>query len=140
MQLNQSEIGKRFGATSHEIGRWLKEIGLRSQDGQPSREARAGGYVTLGPTYNGHASYRWDEEKTIRALEAAGHRPRPPVSTGRIVGPFTARQSSANGFEILSGDGTVAIWVIGRANAEAVSGLLNLAYQHGKFGGNQSRS
>lgn len=140
MQVNQSEIGKRFGATSHEIGRWLKDIGLRTQDGQPSHEARAGGYVTLGPTYNGHASYRWDEEKTIRALEAAGHRLKTPVSADRISGPFTFRRSRENGYEILNGNGTTSLSAVGEWNADVVTRLLNLAHKYGKFGGKQSSS
>ena len=40
------EIGKQFGVSSHVIGRWLVEIGLRTQDKEPSREALAGGYCT----------------------------------------------------------------------------------------------
>jgi hypothetical protein len=33
------DIGKVFGTTSHVIGRRLKELGLRMEDGKPSPEA-----------------------------------------------------------------------------------------------------
>jgi hypothetical protein len=38
------EIGQLFGVSSHTIGKQLKELGLRTKDGKPSREAFDGDY------------------------------------------------------------------------------------------------
>ena len=134
MYMTQTELGVVFGATSHEIGKWLTDIDLR-HDKQPSQRAFAEGFVAQAPLDNGGSFYKWDADKTIKALENAGHRRKTPVSSEKIAGPFTAEKSSMNGYEILNGNGTVAIWVTGQWNAETVTALLNLAYKHGKLGG-----
>jgi hypothetical protein len=135
MYLTQTELGEVFGVTSHQIGRWLIEIGLRTPDKQPSRKAFAEGFVAQSPLDTGGCFYKWDQDKTVKALENAGHRRKTPESTNRIVGPFTAQESGTNGYEIVSGNGTVSVWVVGHWNAETVTALLNLAYRHGKLGG-----
>ena len=45
----------------------------------------------------------------------------------RLVAPFSARQSSIDGFEIVDADGIVAIWVYGESRATGVVRVLNLA-------------
>lgn len=131
------ELGKHFGATSHEIGRWLVEIGLRTQSKEPSQKAIAGGYCKKQSFDGPGLQVVWHVGKTIAALEAAGHQqivtppPMPvPTSTG-LVGPFTLEQSGINGYVIRGGDGATAIWLYGKAAARTVLNLLNLAYQHG---------
>lgn len=129
MYVNQTQLGQLFGGTSHDVGRWLEEIGLRS-GGRPTQKAFVGGYVSSAGLQYG---YRWHRDKTAAALEQAGHRQVPQKSSARIIGPFSAVESGPNTFQILGGDGTVSIWVIGRENADLVTKLLNLAYRHGKF-------
>jgi hypothetical protein len=136
MYLSQTEIGGLFGVTCKVIGDWLIEVGLRTEDRKPSRKAFEGGFVSQSALDSGGYYYKWDGEKTIKALEEGGRRRKTPVSSGRIEGPFTARRSSENGYEILSGDGSVSVWIVGEWNANIVTRILNLAYQHGKFGGN----
>lgn len=128
MYVNQTQLGELFDATSHEIGRWLDAIGLRS-GGRPTRRAFEGGYVS--PAGYG---YNWHQEKTVAALEEAGHKRVPQKTTARITGPFTTIENGHNAYQILSGDGTVSVWVVGQSNAEIVTTLLNLAYKYGKLG------
>lgn len=40
-------------------------------------------------------------------------------------GPFEAQPCSDNCFEIVDGNGNVAIWVVGRTRAAAIVSLLN---------------
>ena len=51
--------------------------------------------------------------------------------TDRLTGPFTAEPSGMVGYQIIGGDGAVAVWVVGERNARCVAGLLNMAYDHG---------
>lgn len=135
MYLTQTELGKLFGVSCKVVGDWLIEVGLRTIDRKPTRTAFDGGFVSQAALNAGGYFYKWDDEKTIKALEEGGHRRKTPVSSGRIRGPFSFRKSSENGYEVLSGDGTVSIWIVGESNVDFVVRLLNLAYEHGKVGG-----
>jgi hypothetical protein len=137
---SMTDLGRMFGATSHVMGRWLIEIGLRTDDKKPSREAFAAGYVEQAPTGRGNGGYFWvwNTEKTITALEKAGHRradqhaaPAPTQSISRLVPPFSPHRSSENGFELPGGDGAVAIWVWGEDNARLVAAALNRFFGEG---------
>jgi hypothetical protein len=44
------EIGKQFGATSHEVGQWLENLGLRTSDHQPTQTARLEGWIAKLPS------------------------------------------------------------------------------------------
>jgi hypothetical protein len=67
------EIGRLFGATSHAIGRKLKEVGLRTAEGKPGRRAFEGGLCDRRRAADGeHYCRAWHEGKTVRALEQAG--------------------------------------------------------------------
>ena len=134
------EIGKLFGATSHEVGKWLVEIGLRTPQREPSQRAREGGFCARRPLESGYGSFDvWHQARTVAALEQAGHRQvmtPPPISTSpatRLVGPFTLEQSGINGFLIRDGDGVTVYWAYGEVAANKLVRLLNLAYQHGYF-------
>lgn len=65
------EIGKVFGLTSHQIGRKLKELGLRTPEGKPSRLA-----FNLGlpgqRIHEEHFAWSWLVPETIQLLEEAG--------------------------------------------------------------------
>jgi hypothetical protein len=133
--LNQTQLGECFGASSHAIGRWLEDIGLRTGTHRPSDRAFNDGYVKAVPTGRGDPSgyyYVWHQRKTIAVLEAAGHaRVDIPAPTSRLIGPFVLRRSSEDGFEIVGGDGIVSMWVRGEANAKVVAQILNLAHESG---------
>lgn len=153
-----TQLGRSFGVSSHVIGKWLVEIGLRTKEKKPSRAAFERELVKQAPTGRGSGYFWvWNRQKTLAALEAAGHHPtcdsvaaaesRPVESAihrsqgqlqlspqARLIGPFEARRNSENGFEIVSGDGTVSLWGYGQHKVEKVVALLNLAYRHGLFG------
>lgn len=136
--LTQTQLGKLFDCSSHEIGKRLFAIGLRDQKGKPSTEAFAGGFCQQLPSRNDGYCWGWNAEKTTQALEKAGHKrafppPEDLVDTPWLKGPFSLRKSSENGFEVLNGDGQVSAWVFGEENANFVVRLLNLADQHGKL-------
>ncbi len=68
------EIGKTFfGVSSHTVGRKLKELGLRTDDGKPSSQAFARGLVERRFTDDHqHYIWAWNTEKIIPLLEQAG--------------------------------------------------------------------
>ncbi len=64
-------IGKPHGLTSHEVGRVLRDVGLRTPDGQPSELARSKGFCrpyTLDNT--GRKAYRWLDSLVSSLAEA----------------------------------------------------------------------
>ena len=134
--VTMTEIGKLYGVSSHVVGRWLREIGMRTEWGQrPSQNAIDGGYCRLAPIAPGRGHfYKWHKERTLAALEAAGHHPNPEIPiTNRLVGPFNAEQSGENGYRIVGDDGAVAIWVFGEEAARIVVKLLNWADDQGEL-------
>jgi hypothetical protein len=71
--VTMTELGRCFGLTSHQIGRKLKEIGLRTADGKPSQAAFQGGLCSQRWSRD-HENYcwAWHQEKTSEALRRAG--------------------------------------------------------------------
>lgn len=45
-----TELGRLYGVSSHVVGRWLKNLGLRTESGQPSNQAFADGFVSQRPS------------------------------------------------------------------------------------------
>ena len=144
--MSLTEIGKVYNESCKTIGKKLIAIGLRTADGNPSPKALDGGYCGLRPTGRGpipHNFVVWHAEKTLAALEQAGYKrvrqeqqaAVPKAPPHRLVGPFTLRRSSENGYQIVDGgDGAVvSVWVYGLEAAQQVLKLLNLAYQYGKL-------
>jgi hypothetical protein len=135
------QLGRLFGVSSHEMGRWLVAIGLRSMDKRPSYDAFDRKFVEQAPTGRGTGYFWvWHTEKTVAALERAGYRrigqeEKKPEPTGDVplVGPFTARQSSVNGYEVLDANGVVGVWVAGQVNVGPAVASLNLGHDHGLF-------
>lgn len=69
--LSLTELGKLYGVTSHNVGRWLKTLGLRTDDGKPSQRAFQDGYVTQRPsTQPGTIFYVWNTKKTTDLLDS----------------------------------------------------------------------
>ena len=137
--MTQTQLGSLFGTTSHKVGRWLVEIGLRTPEGRPSREAYQGRYCETAPAHGGGYHWAWATQKTVEALERAGHRRvNPPpldlVEPLPLAGPFTDRMSEDGRVEVVGADGNVGVIVMGEENARAVIQLLNLAHRHGKLG------
>ena len=138
--LTQGQLGEFFGVSSHKIGRWLIEVGLRTSEMEPSNKAIEGRFMQMHSTDYGPRFPVWDKEKTVKALELAGHKrsqaaDEPKESMVTPTGPFTARRSSADGggFEIVGGDSTVAVWCRGERFAGRLALLLTVADRHGKL-------
>ncbi len=138
-----TDLGRQFGVSSHVIGRWLAELGLRVVAGNPTPRAWALELVRSVPTGRGdgdHPYYIWHVARTVKLLEDAGHHHtensemKPVVAIPNVlVGPFSSRISGSEGYEILNGNGNVFGWFTGEWAANWVVRLLNLADKHGKF-------
>jgi hypothetical protein len=138
-QMTQGQIGQIFGVSSHQIGRWLQEIKLRTEEGRPSREAHEGGYCETAPSRGQGYYWAWNPAKTVPALEKAGHeRVFPPpldlVKPPPLNGPFSLRQSGDGTTQIVNRDGSVTIFVLGGENAVLVCNLLNTGHRLGRIG------
>ncbi len=131
-----TQIGELFGVTSHQIGKWLVWIKLRTEAKRPSSAAFDGKFVSQGPSRGDGYNWVWHAARTVAALEEAGHRRifNPPpylADPSKLNGPFTKRANEANGYDLVGGDGSVAIVVAGEKNVDFVLQLLNLADKHG---------
>lgn len=68
--VTQGQIGKRFGVSSHVIGRWLVTIGLRNFDKTPSEKALQGGFFKEHYDQDRGIHFPvWHADKTIAALD-----------------------------------------------------------------------
>jgi len=134
--LMQSQLGQLFGVSSHEIGKWLVDCGLRDQrTKKPTAEAHQGGYCDQAPSglQSGYC-WAWDAEQTVNLLVTAGHKlltalPEELVLPPILNGPFTISTSCPS--EVINRDGTLAVRTVGPQNAMIVKSLLDLAYRHG---------
>ena len=134
--MTMTQIGQLFGVSSHQIGKWLVEIGLRTGGKSPSRAAFEYDFVTQAPSRNDCYNWVWNSARTVAALEKAGHEriSNPPpylVDPPKLNGPFKKRMNGQNGYDIVHGDGSVAIVVSGERNAEFLLRVLNLAHEKG---------
>jgi hypothetical protein len=62
------QIGKHLGVSSHGVGRKLKEIGLRTSDGQPSDQARDSGMTKRIVTEQGYWLDLWHQDRILAVL------------------------------------------------------------------------
>lgn len=70
--LSQTELGKLFGVSSHTVGGWLRDAGLRDPGGKPTFEGRE--YADTRPSTNpGTYFWVWHRERTIQLLQSRGH-------------------------------------------------------------------
>lgn len=68
------DIGKEFGATSHDVGKWLKNQGLRLENGEPSPEAKRDGWIKkVDSTQPGTYFYVWNAQKTQDLFAIMGY-------------------------------------------------------------------
>jgi hypothetical protein len=137
--MNLTQIGHLFGVSSHKVGKWLAKIGLRvpgKQGLKPSPSAHTGGFVKDVPSRNQGYQWVWHVENTVKALTEAGHalNVQPGctlVAQSNLNGPFAYRHHPQFGHEVVNGDGSVTIWVMGEDNARLLCRVLNLADKHG---------
>jgi hypothetical protein len=73
--LSMTELGKLYGVSSHKMGKWLVDVGLRDKNKKPSRAAFEHGFVEQkGSTQPGTYFWVWHAEKTKWELGKAGHK------------------------------------------------------------------
>lgn len=134
--LTQTQLGRLFGSSSHEVGRWLKELGLRDFTGKPTEGAHDGGFCTTAPSGETGFHYVWKAEKTVALLREHGHAlvPNPPghlVEPAILRGSFSIRKSAEGEFAIENSDGSVSVWTNNQHTAGVVARILNVAHKHG---------
>lgn len=134
--MSQTQLGELFDVTSHTIGRWLKDLGLRDEDGKPSQEAHDRQFCKQAPSGPTGYHWVWDSQKTVAAFleDQKLLVPNPPqnlVAPTILNGPFSVRKSSGSEFVIENGDGSVSVWANNQMTAEVVAKILNLAHEKG---------
>jgi len=68
--LSLTELGRIYGVSSHQVGKWLKGLGLRTDSGSPSAEAFREKYVAQRPSRQPQTFfYVWDRERTTALLD-----------------------------------------------------------------------
>ena len=132
--MNQRDIGKLVGCTSHQVGDFLTEHGYR-QNGQPTRKARQEDLIdeSMG---DGFTQVHWDAVKVVRMMEENGYEktfplPRTLTFEPQLKGPFSTRRMTNGAYTIVGHDGDVAVSVVGQKNANVVNELLSLAHKNG---------
>jgi len=134
--MTQTQLGELFGVTSHKIGQWLKDLGLRDEDGKPTEEAHDDHYCKQAPSGPTGYHWVWDSHKSVTAFLEAGHLlvPNPPqnlVAPTILNGPFCVRNSAGSEFVIVNGDGSVSLWANNKITADVVTRILNAAHDSG---------
>ncbi len=69
------EIGGIYGATSHEVGKWLTDLGYR-KDGYPTKSAQNENLTTSipNPKDPDFFVHGWDHERVIEMFKMMGYR------------------------------------------------------------------
>lgn len=133
--LTQTQLGSLFGASSHEVGRWLVEVGLRDPKAKkPTDTAHRDGYCETAPSGPSGYHYVWEAQKTVQRFLEAGRKllnelPEELVEPPSLSGPFRVDETSP--LDVVGGDGSLVIRGACRRNAKVVMRLLNLAYERG---------
>jgi hypothetical protein len=70
---NQTELGKQFGLSAIAMGKKLKELGLRGEDGNPTPLALCNGYCTPTPLKDGTPFFMWNRQQVEELMQAHGH-------------------------------------------------------------------
>lgn len=134
--MTQTQLGELFGVTSHKIGQWLKDIGLRDEDGKPSQEAHDRQFCKQAPSGPSGYHWVWNSEKTVAAFLEVQHVlvSNPPsnlVAPSILNGPFSVRKSASQEFVIENGDGSASVWANNQMTADVIARILNLAHDKG---------
>ena len=60
---NQTTLGKQFGLSPIAMGKKLKDLGLRGEDGTPTTFAIGNGYCTSTPLRDGTPFFMWNRQQ-----------------------------------------------------------------------------
>lgn len=70
--VNQTELGRHFGISAVAIGKKLCEVGLRTEQKEPTERAKTEGYCRLTPMKDGTPFYLWNKAKVAALLRESG--------------------------------------------------------------------
>ena len=82
---NQTNLGKQFGLTAIAMGKKLKELGLRGEDGNPTVQALVEGYCTLTPLKDGTPFFMWSRQKIKELMRAHGYQRLNPQEVNALL-------------------------------------------------------
>lgn len=130
------QLGELFGVTSHKVGKWLKDLELRDEEGLPTKKAHEGRFCKQAVAGEKCTLWVWHSEKTVAALKEDGHPmlldpPRDLVSPAILNGPFTVRATKNSFCVIENADGSDCIRVNNSMTADVIVRLLNAAHRSG---------
>jgi hypothetical protein len=67
-----TELGQEFGVSAVKFGNLLKQHELREKDGEPTQNAKEGGFFEKIVPNDGKPYYLWHRDKTVEFLEHQG--------------------------------------------------------------------
>jgi hypothetical protein len=70
--VNQTELGRHFGMSAVAIGKKLCEVGLRTEQKDPTERAKTEDYCRFTPMKDGTPFYLWNKEKVAALLRESG--------------------------------------------------------------------
>jgi hypothetical protein len=70
---NQTTLGKQFGLSPLAMGKKLKDLGLRGEDGTPTPFAIGNGYCTPTPLRDGMPFFMWNRQQVEELMQAHGY-------------------------------------------------------------------
>ncbi len=70
---NQTKLGKQFGWSSIAMGKKLKELKLRGENGNPTEQALSEGYCTSTPLKDGTPFFMWNSQKIEELMRERGY-------------------------------------------------------------------
>jgi hypothetical protein len=70
---NQTNLGKQFGLSAVAMGKKLKELSLRGEDGNPTAQALYQGYCTPTPLKDGTPFFMWNRQLVEELMQALGY-------------------------------------------------------------------
>ena len=66
--VNLTNLGKEYGFSAIKIGKKLKELGLRNQEGKPTEKALSEGFAKFTPLKDGTPFYMWHKIKIAQLM------------------------------------------------------------------------
>jgi hypothetical protein len=70
---NQTDLGKQFGLSTIVMGRKLKELGLREDNGNPTELALGENYCIATPLKSGKQFFMWSKQKVNELMQSSGY-------------------------------------------------------------------
>lgn len=66
---NLTNLGKQYGFSAIKMGKKLKELGLRNQEGKPTEKALSEGFAKSTPLKDGTPFYMWHKRKITELMK-----------------------------------------------------------------------